>query len=117
MSPFRVLRQWAMFVPACGKEPRATGVVSKVGVNQHRVVPQRLGEVEDRFEFLVNHLHQLRRALCRFRVAGDHRGDLFAHKAHPVGGENEPVLHVQAEPVREILARDHAYDAGHLFRR
>ena len=99
------------------KKPRATGVVSKVGVNEHSVIPQRLGEIEDRFEFLVNHLDQLRGAFRRFGVVGDNRGDLFTHKTNPIGGENEPVLHVQAEPVREILSRHHAHDAGDLLRR
>src|ERR1017187_6260771 len=73
------------------KEPRAMGVVSKVGMNEHSVVPQRLGEVEDRFEFLVNHLDQLRGAFRRFGVVGDNRCDLFTHKTNPIGGENEPV--------------------------
>ena len=103
--------------PRLGEEPRAARILAKVRVNQDRAVPQRLGEVEHRLEFLIDHLHELRRALGDLRIARHDGSDLFPDKPHPVGREDEPVLHVQPEPVREILARNHAHYAGNLLRR
>ena len=104
-----------MLVPACGKNHGQRGYLPRSGWTSTASSSQRLGEVEHRLELLIDHLDQLRRPLGGLGIARDDRGDLLAHEAHAVGGEDEPVLHVQAEPVGEILAGDHTHHAGDLL--
>ena len=61
------------------------------------------------------HLDQLRGSQRGFRRLRNYRRHLFADKTHAVLRENIPVVHIQPESEREILARNHPNHARGLF--
>src|ERR1035441_1430231 len=101
--------------PRLREEPWATCVIPEIRMHQHGIIPKRLCQVEDGFQFLVNYLHEFCRSLRCFGVSCDHGSDLFADKADTVCWKTESVLHVQSEAVRKIFTGDYAYDTRNLL--
>ena len=83
-------------------------------MDEHGVRLQGVGEAQHGGQLFVVDLDQLGGAQGGLGGFGDDGGDLLADEAHAVLGEDVAVLHVEAEHVREVLARHHADDAGGL---
>ena len=71
-------------------------VAVEVGVQERRVVLERVERLKDGWQFLVLDLDQVERVLRDVLVVGGHGRDALAKEAHPLVGQHRHVLHVAA---------------------
>ena len=83
-------------------------------MQDHGVLLEGVAEAQHGRQRLVVDLDQLGGPQRGFRGFRDDGGDLLADEPDAVLREDVAVLHVEAEHVREVLARHHADDAGGL---